>query len=723
MSDDWNDQGDYSTWGWKAVVKAVTGQDPDHPENNVNAKSLVDPQTVQDAADSFWYAEQVIQQSAQAIKEQSDALAGENGPWKGAAAQALHGVMGTLTQQVQKLGDTLSGGATGDYDIPQQLANNAAHLREAGNKIMDIDHFYAQQALAQDPSLMMDNGSVHIGAKPKLVSMMSSDMAQVMKVLGSHYKITEDNVVQPTSPHNPGAGGAANAGFGSGVPNPYNPYGGYSPNLPGNGPGGLPYTSPNPRPYNPTSPPGAGGHMPDPYRSGHAEAMPDLGAGGGPGAGNVPDHTSFPGLGTGAPDIGSPTAYPNTGLGGTDAPNESTSPASYGGTSPGGGDGQAGHYSVKSPLLPDSGDFSPTAYPDTGLGSPGSTMPGSGVADPAMDAALNPAMAMPKVSSPPGLGLGGTSTRNAPTSSKANFTPKPYTGDLGLHDNGNLGGGTGTGAGTGDGAPHSSANLPNLNTSGIKAPDFSGVSHYPGTGLSTGSPGGKSASSYPGTGLSAGSPGGKSASSYPGTGLSAGSPDRKPVSSYHPDTGLDSAGPQTASMPPGTSGTNATGQAGGSGMPMMPMGGMGAGGAGGAGAGSGGGPSDASGLLRGDSAPWRGSTRLNDIGQVGGGTASGGEGLDFSPRGLPEDGLRLDGSGDGLPADGLSPDSTGSHLDSGLSSSAPGGPEAARQGGAGMPMMPMGGMGAGAASRGTGSEPSDASGLLQGSSEGWSDAA
>ncbi|MGW7578913.1 hypothetical protein [Streptomyces sp. NPDC054765] len=715
MSDDKNDQGDYSEWGWKAVVKHVTGHDPDHPENDGNAKFIADPQSIQDAADTFWYAEQVIQRAAESISDQAQALTGENGPWKGSAAKALNRVMGTLSKQVKDLGNTLSGGITGDYNIPQQLANNAAHLREAGQKITDIDSFYAKQALAQDPSLMMDNGSVHIGAKPKLVAMMTSDMQKVVSTLGSHYKVTEDNVAQPKSPTTM-AGAPPNTG--SGVPNPYNNIGGYSPNGPNFGGVNLAgYNSPNIPDYSPTGAPHTGnGNLPDFHQSNSPEAMPNSDTGAGPGAGNVPDYAKSPDLSTNAPDTGSPTPYPNAGdLGGTDAPN---------GTALSGGSATPNMANIPLQVLGKglssqngARDANPSAYPDTGLDTPGTNMPNSGALDPSMDAALNPATSNIPNMRYPDLGLGGPTNKNAGTPNlKANVAPKPYTGGLGLDDTGKLGGGSGAGPNAGT-TPYSGANIPKLDTSGIKAPTSSPLSSYPDTSLSSANPSGLGSSA-----------GGGGLSSYPNTGLSDPSAG----------TSLASAGPEGTTMSPGTGGgANMLSQGGGSGMPMMPMGGMG-GGMGAGGGGAEGAPSDASGLLQGDATPWRGSSLLDDTGHLNGGAVRGGEGLDFSPRGLDGDGLSLDGSGtglpsdglssgtgDGLPSDGLSLDSSGGSSDSygdGLSSGASGGANTASQGGgSGMPMMPMGGMGGGMGAGGSGSEgaPSDASGLLQGDATPW----
>ncbi|MFJ9409138.1 hypothetical protein [Streptomyces sp. NPDC101393] len=707
-----DDQGDYSGWGWKAIIKNVTGSDPDNPSGD--PKQISDPQTLQDAADSLWYVEQVIKDSAESLTQQTNQLVGENGSWKGPAAQSFHQVMSKLSEQVHDLGQTLSGGATGNYNVPQQLANNAQHLVDAGRILIDMDNFYAQEAInwyaanrkiTDEADIIMDDtGQVAISKAPPVVDRMTSSMQGVITSLGTHYQLTANNIPKPNTVNNPGGSGSGgpNTGPGAGgVPNPYNGIGGYSPNAPG-GYGGPKFNPHNLSNWNPTGKPGTGGG--DSYTSpgGNASAMPDPTAGGGTGGGNLPNSLKSPNLSTNGPGTGSPTPYAGTGLGGTDAPGAlGGSPSSYGGdTSLGGADGQLSPNAAGSPMLSPNGlSAGPTPYPKSSRGSAGANMPHSSALNPSMDAALNPGMAnMPNL-------------RSSSPDTRAGYTPKQYGGNLGLDDAGKLGGGAGAGPSTDSLSPYSSKNMPNLDTSGTPAPGSYSPASYPDTSLSSADPSGASASG-----------GGGGLSSYPGSGLS------DPSSG----TSLDSAGsPEGSAMSPGAGGgANTRGQGGGSGMPMMPMGGMG-GGMGAGGGGAEGAPSDSSGLLHGDATPWRGSSLLDDAGHLNGGAAPGGEGLDFSPRGLdgsgaglPSDGLPS-GIGDRAPSDGLSLDSAGGASDSygeGLSSGASGGSEAPGQGGgAGMPMMPMGGMGGGMGAGGGGAEgaPSDSSGLLHGDATPW----
>ncbi|MET7287434.1 hypothetical protein [Streptomyces sp. NPDC005573] len=197
--------GDYSRWDWRRIMTAIRGGAAytDTTAHTERAARASNPQNVQDAANTLYYTEQVLQEVAQAITDQTNALTGENGPWQGPAAQALNRAMADVARQTQAMADVLSGGVTGDENVPQQLANNAQHLREAIAKVNDIDIWYAQQAAELDPELVMDNGQVRVSASPQIVKMMSDDMRQVLIALASRYELNKDSIRQPHSPSNP----------------------------------------------------------------------------------------------------------------------------------------------------------------------------------------------------------------------------------------------------------------------------------------------------------------------------------------------------------------------------------------------------------------------------------------------------------------------------------------------------------------------------------------
>jgi hypothetical protein len=218
-----------------------------------------------------------------------------------------------------------------------------------------------------------------------------------------------------------------------------------------------------------------------------------------------------------------------------------------------------------------------------------------------------------------------------------------------------------------------------------------GDADLPGTGLpSDGSAFGESGlpEDFPGdTGV--GGAGGLSDADLPGL---AGAPSPLPgdlgLESNGPgsDLGLSDTADSPAAFPEAAEGT--AGEAG-SGMPFMPPGGMGAGGMNGQ---QGGGtePSDSSGLLDGSAEPWAGATDAGFEEPDARAADPGDTGLDLptsAPEAFPDDAEPATGE----PA-------------------------------AGMPFMPPGAMGAGAGTAGPnqgGTDPSDASGLLEASADPW----
>ncbi|SFE89201.1 hypothetical protein SAMN05216251_10683 [Actinacidiphila alni] len=201
---------DYDSWDWKQIEAAINGMSAgtSDSENADHAAAVSSPQSLQDAADAFYHVQNVLAGVAKAITDQTNALTGENGPWKGDAADAFHDMMMTFAKQVTATANVLAGGdADGNtsgtgHSVPQQLADNAVNLANAQQKIHDIDVWYAHQA-----SLMgvtpMSNGLIPVSKKPEIVKMLNRDMRAVLKNLAGHYQVTIDSVRPPgpiTSP-------------------------------------------------------------------------------------------------------------------------------------------------------------------------------------------------------------------------------------------------------------------------------------------------------------------------------------------------------------------------------------------------------------------------------------------------------------------------------------------------------------------------------------------
>ncbi|MFJ5288142.1 hypothetical protein, partial [Streptomyces sp. NPDC088348] len=196
--------GDYTDWTWKQVMAHVTGYNPD--DTSVNGSLTSSPQSMQDAADVLWYTGQVLKEAGENLDAQVESLAGENGSWQGAAAQSFYSLMKNLSQQVSNLTGVLTGGITGDNNVPQQLADNAQHLRDAINKLIDIDNWYGKQAVAYyndhldefDEDIIMDNGQIAVSQVKAIPPMMDSDMRAVLVTLAGHYRVTIDQVPKAT---------------------------------------------------------------------------------------------------------------------------------------------------------------------------------------------------------------------------------------------------------------------------------------------------------------------------------------------------------------------------------------------------------------------------------------------------------------------------------------------------------------------------------------------
>ncbi|MDI5972868.1 hypothetical protein POF50_026580, partial [Streptomyces sp. SL13] len=195
---------DYDTWDWKQIEAAIKGMSAGVADsgNEDHAQSVASPQSIQDAADAFYEVQLVLAGIAESLANQGKALAGDNGPWKGDAADAFLDMMNTFSKQVAATADVLSGGSTGQHSVPQQLADNAANLTNAQNKIGEIDAWYANQATLMGVT-PMSNGLIPISKKPQLVKMMTNDMRAVLKSLASEYQVTIDTVRSPTPITNP----------------------------------------------------------------------------------------------------------------------------------------------------------------------------------------------------------------------------------------------------------------------------------------------------------------------------------------------------------------------------------------------------------------------------------------------------------------------------------------------------------------------------------------
>ncbi|MBK6014467.1 WXG100 family type VII secretion target [Streptomyces sp. MBT53] len=190
---------DYENWDWKQIKAAVYGMSSGvgTEANLAHARSIANPQSLMDAANAFLDIQRILEAVTKSLVDQAKALAGDNGPWGGSAADAFLTMMTNFSRQVKANADVLAGGSTGDHSIPHQLANNAISFQSAQNKLAEIDVWYAHQAVLMGVTPMSD-GLIPISQKPELVAMMTDDMRAVLKNLAHSYQVTSDAVVNPT---------------------------------------------------------------------------------------------------------------------------------------------------------------------------------------------------------------------------------------------------------------------------------------------------------------------------------------------------------------------------------------------------------------------------------------------------------------------------------------------------------------------------------------------
>ncbi|MEV5955442.1 hypothetical protein AB0M11_17010 [Streptomyces sp. NPDC051987] len=645
---------DYNSWDWKQIMAAINGMSAGtgSASNQERAKGISDPQSLMDAAGHFLNAQVVLSGIAKAIADQAKALAGENGPWKGDAADAFLDMINTFSRQVKATSDVLSGGEAGN-SVPQQLADNSVNLHNAQVKIADIDTWYANQAVRMGVK-PMSNGLIPIHEKPQLVEMMTSDMRAVLKSLAGEYQVTIDSVHTPppvTSPTN-------NPDVPNNVPDVNNPDLPDSGNLPNVNPlDPQQFSAPN---TSGTDAPGLSGldpmealATPAPFTGGtgvdgNAPGLNGLGDGG---LGNdtldpsaldrALNPTAFPGGSNldGVPSLANLAATPfpgglNTGTG-SELPlgsNLSEDPSSWAdGTSPEGFPGDTGVGGTGGLGAGDGlGAVSPEAFPG-GLGTE------SGLPDGLNSPSLSDALESPNLAGSseglsaggaggmpmmPGMGAGGTPQGNgtadpSDASGLLDAEAEPWTGDPSLADE--IGGRGAEAGGDGLGLP--------LDEQAEAFPGGLGTDEGVGTGLGAGGmpmmPGMGAGGTPQGNGTAdpSDASGLLDAEAEPWTGDPETSEEIGGRGAQAGGEGLGLPLDEEAEALPGALGTAEGETLGAGGMPMMP--GM-AGGSPAAGTGTAD-PSDASGLLEPDAEPWTGEPGVPD--EIEGGTAAGGEGL------------------------------------------------------------------------------------------------
>ncbi|WP_405914821.1 WXG100 family type VII secretion target [Streptomyces sp. NBC_00728] len=191
---------DYMTWDWKQIQAAIVGLASGSPNDSdwAHARAVADPRSLQVASGLFHDIQTLLEGVSKALSDQANALAGDNGPWKGDASQSFHNMMTNFSRQVQANADVLSGGSTGINSVPKQLQVNAIQLNNAQVIINNLNIKYAALALKAGAKQGPD-GAVSISAKPEILNAMTNEMRQVLINLAHAYRFTTDSIINPTT--------------------------------------------------------------------------------------------------------------------------------------------------------------------------------------------------------------------------------------------------------------------------------------------------------------------------------------------------------------------------------------------------------------------------------------------------------------------------------------------------------------------------------------------
>ena len=709
---------DWQSWDWHAIERAVLGGTAmTTAAEQATAAGVADPDSLQAASQIFYNVQQTLQSVGDDLVQQASLLAGQDdSPWQGPAASSFITMVKNFANDIYANVSALQDAA--GNSVPDQLLNNANMLQWAQNQVNYIDSYYANLALKEGASVV-DN-AVQVHDIPSIPPMMTGDMMQVMGSLVENYKANNyPDAVQPTTST---PNGNTNLNL--------------NPNLnPNAGPNYSPNFNPN---YNPNFNPNIQipNYAPPKYPNIQIPNYSDLN--------NIPNlNTNTPNadLNSNIPSDSDLTGSPNLNSGPNlqDSPEaafQSTGAPNLTGSPNLGNDLESQDPSLGATpnLTSDSGDDTPiSSLPLTSDDGVDDGTPDYGALNPAMDEALNPSsqatpdltssdpaladdagddLSSPSLDSSPlgdetgdaseggmpympgsGAGAGSPSLTSEPSDASGLLgdtdpfsTTSPLTSDDVGSDTGAAPGTSAADDGLGaDGMPYmpgssAGAGSPSLSSEPSDASGLLGdTDPFTTTSPLTSDELGSDTGAAPGTSAADEGLGADGMPYMPGSGAGAGSPslssdpsdasgllgDTDPFSSTSPLTS-DELGSETGAAPETSAAESGLGA---DGMPYMPASGAGAGSQT-----SSSDPSDASGLLEGESEPWAESEQSasDELGSADGATP-------VAAVGAAEEGLGADG----------------------------------------MPYMPASGAGAG--SQASSSDPSDASGLLEGESEPWAE--
>ncbi len=204
--------GEWQFWDFKQIYAAIVGAYAINGSGGQDlATSVSDPRSLWNAGNTFNYTEQVLLKGAEVLRQQAEALAGKDGPWKGPAATSFYTLMGNLAKKMEADGNAIAGNHHGQRDaatepdivarddVPRMLVQNGNRLAHSIAEIRAIDSWYANQAKQMGAKTTAE-GFVDI-SDPKwkiLKQYMTEDMRKVMRELVSDYGVSVAAVAKPT---------------------------------------------------------------------------------------------------------------------------------------------------------------------------------------------------------------------------------------------------------------------------------------------------------------------------------------------------------------------------------------------------------------------------------------------------------------------------------------------------------------------------------------------
>ncbi|MER7016261.1 WXG100 family type VII secretion target, partial [Saccharopolyspora sp. NPDC000359] len=179
---------DFYSWDWKTIKAAITGGAAVAGDQDARLLDLIDPQTLRVASTYFDHAEKTMENVATSLRQHAEALAGEDGAWKGPAAKQFLAKMQTFAQHLEANAEVLRGqDGTGDNsNVRIKLYDNGNWLAWAQNAVNTIDHHYAAVARARGVGKTEDD-LVTVSEDPEVVEAMTTAMRNVLIQLSGNY--------------------------------------------------------------------------------------------------------------------------------------------------------------------------------------------------------------------------------------------------------------------------------------------------------------------------------------------------------------------------------------------------------------------------------------------------------------------------------------------------------------------------------------------------------